>query len=126
MRTYGALNPIDGIPVVPDTIISKKLTVNTLEVFDVPAGAQLARVTFGSTDAGNVGFINWGSTKASVPTTAYPASTISTQGSSEFNIPIGVEPKLYQVSTGLTTGFSVIAPSSGFLCVEFWKIKGST
>lgn len=121
MRSYGALNPIAGIPVVPDTIISKKLTAGTAEAFDVPTGAQLARVNFGSTDAGDVAFVNWGSTKASAPTTAYGLSTL---GSSEFNVGVAAgTPMIYQVSTN-TTGFSIIAPSSGYLCAEFWKIKG--
>lgn len=123
MRYFGNLHTPPS-PVWPDTIVSKKLTAGSVEAFDLPAGVTLMRASFGSTDLGGVAHINMGSTKASAPTTAYGQST---QGSSEFNVPIGMgDARMYQLTTAMATGFSVVSPSSGYICIEYWKRGGTT
>ena len=121
MRFHGRKNT-PAHPVAPDTIISLKLTAASVQAFDFPQ-ADLVRFSFGSSDATNVAFVNIGSTKANVPTTAF---TISSEGSTAFNIPVvgGCE-RIYQIP-GATTGFSVISPSSGYFCAEFWNWSGSS
>jgi hypothetical protein len=111
-------------PVNPDTVVSKLLTAGTAEAFDFPTGSDFFRVSVGSTASGfETVFINIGSTKATVPTTAHG---LSSQGSSEFNIPVGLgEGRMWQRARA-TTGFSLIAVSSLHVCVEFWGRHGAT
>ena len=121
MRFHGLKNT-PAHPVTPDTIISLKLTAASIQAFDIPA-ADFVRFTYGSSDVASVAFVNIGSTKANVPTTAFG---ISSEGSTQFNIPVvqGCE-RIYQIHGG-TTGFSVVSPSSGYFCAEFWNRSGST
>ena len=123
-RYFGQTNT-PAQPFAPDTILTKLLTAATVEAFDLPPNTHYLRVSSLSTAAGFHGiFLNLGSTKAALPTTAHG---ISTQGSSQFNIPVGLgEGRIYQVSTGATTGFSLIAVSSMYVSVEFWNRGGST
>jgi hypothetical protein len=111
-------------PVNPDTILTKLLTAATAESFDFPPNTDLFRLSCGSTAAGfHTVFLNMGSTKAALPTTAHG---ISTQGSSQFNIPVSLgEGRVFQLARG-TTNFSLIAVSSMYVCMEFWTRAGVT
>jgi hypothetical protein len=111
-------------PVTPDTMVSKLLTAATAEAFDFPTGTDLFRVSVGTTASGfETAWINVGSTKATLPTTLHGQST---QGSSEFNIPVGLgEGRIFQRARA-STGFSLIAVSSLYVCVEFWSRGAST
>lgn len=110
MRTYGALSPINGIPMPADTfgavVISSAGAVAT---FDWPAGVQLAAFS------GPMNFwVNWLSTNAAVPSTASAGTTV-TSGANELN------PTIRQVTTSLSTGYSVSADSSGVIGTAFWR-----
>jgi hypothetical protein len=121
------IGPVKGplYPSNPDTILSKQLTAGTGEAFDLPPHTEYVRMSCGSTAAGfETFFVNFGSTKAALPTTAFG---ISTHGSSAFNIPVGLSGnRTWQTSTSLCTGFSLISPSSVYVCVEFWSRSGAT
>jgi hypothetical protein len=124
MRYFGNLNtPV--YPAIPDTVLSLQLTAATGQAFDYPAGCDLVRVSMGSSVAGQgVVYFNGGSTGAVLPTTlGVIAGTTLTTG---HNVPItqGMA-QTWQRPRG-TTGFSVIAPSSFQVCVEFWSRAGTT
>ena len=117
MRYFGSLRT-PAAPVIPDTVLSVQLTAGTAQAFDYPSGADLVRVSMGSSVAGQgVVFFNPSSTGAVLPTTL-GAVTTATSG---HNIPITQgAPMAWQRPRG-STGFSLIAPSSFQACVEFWS-----
>lgn len=123
MRYFGNTHT-PAHPVTPDTVLTKLLTAATVEAFDFPPKCDTFRISAGTTASGfETIFINIGSTKANLPTTAYG---ISTEGSTQFQVAVGIgEGRIYQRSQA-TTGFSLIAVSSLYVCMEFWKRSAST
>ena len=120
MRFWGT-KQTPHTPVIPDVVLSLQMTVGTAQAFDYPAGADLVRVTAGSSVAGQgVVFFNPSSTAAVLPTTGATATTAT----SGHNIPITPgDGRMYQIP-GTSTGFSLVAPTSVQACVEFWSRAG--
>lgn len=118
MRTFGSIDPLSQVPIVPDTRLSLLLTAGSGQAFNWPSSdAQIVRVTVGSTISGVRGpvFFDFASTGAALPTTGAVVTTLGSSGG------IGIsEPRLYQRPTD-STGFSLIAGSSCSVCMEFWK-----
>lgn len=122
MRFWGT-KATPHTPVIPDVVLSLQMTANSGQAFDYPSGCDLVRVTVGSSVAGQgVVFFNPASTGAVLPTTPATATTAT----SGHNIPITPgEGRMFQIP-GVTTGFSLIAPTSVQACVEFWSRVGTT
>lgn len=122
MRKFQAMHPTDGIPGVPDTVNTILLAAATAQAADWPSGANMLRTTFMST-AGVVagGFVNFYSTGAAIPGTGSSVSSLTSAGSTRYD---GVNvPVLGQATFQLpaeSSGFSVIAPSSCRVNMEFW------
>ena len=111
MRSYGSINPLADTPIPADTfgaiIIS---TAGAVVANDWPTGAR--RVAF----SGEMNFyVNWATTKAHAPTTASSGST----GSSEWN---ELNPGVRNISTSISTGYSVTARTSGVVTAQFWGV----
>lgn len=124
MRYFGNRYVVPIIPEPPDTIQAILLAANTGQAMDwagaataAAASAHLVRLTGISTAGLSMNFY------ASLETTraAIPTSGQSTVGTS-FPMPI-LGQSSYQIPGG-STGFSVIAPSSGWVIVEMWKKSG--
>jgi len=128
MRTYGALNPIDQIPVPPDTVTTFLMTGgssaqagswlssgSTVTANAAVAGVGIVRLT-GMSSAGGAFFFsaNLFSTAAAVPASG---TTISASG---VNHPIATGPLTFQVP-GASTGFSFAAFTSGYVIMEQWR-----
>lgn len=112
MRAYGSINPLFDTPNPSDTfgsiIISSALAVVAQ---DWPTGAR--RVAF----SGEAPFyVNWASTKVNVPSTNSTGTTASS-GGNELN------PGVRNVSTNLSTGYSVTGRTSGVVTVQFWSMS---
>lgn len=110
MRSYGSINPNADIPTPSDTFGSIIVSsAGAIVAQDWPAGAQ--RVAF----SGEMNFwVNWLSTKANIPTTNSSGTTASS-GANELN------PGVRNISTNLSTGYSVIAATSGLISAQFWR-----
>lgn len=128
MRAYGALSPIDGTPIPPDTVTTFLMTGgssaqaqdwlssgSTATANAGVAGVQLVRLT-GMTTAGAAFLfsVNLFSTGAVAPSSG---TSISSSGVS---IPIATGPVRFQVP-GNSTGFSFAALTSGYVVMEQWK-----
>lgn len=110
MRTYGSINPNADIPNPSDTwgtiVIS---SAGAIVANDWPTGAQ--RVAF----VGPINFwVNWASTKVNVPSTAQAGSTASSN-MNELN------PGVRNMSTALSTGYSILGETSGVIQAQFWR-----
>lgn len=112
MRPYSALHPTEQLPVPPDTIgVAIITTAFAVVAQDWPTGARF--VSFDSTASF---YANLMSTAVNVPTT----NSSGTTASSGLNA-ISAGNLLRQVSTGLSTGYSLTAPTSGVITASFWK-----
>jgi hypothetical protein len=110
MRPYGALNPIDQIPQIPDTVGAAIISsAGAIVTADWPPGVGLA--FFNS--SGDF-WVNFRSTGVAQPSTNSAGTTLS----SGMNV---LNPGIRQVSTGDSTGYSVTAGTSGPISIEFWK-----
>lgn len=120
MRFWGT-KATPHTPVAPDTVLALLLTAATGHAHDYPSGADLVRVTPGSTATGfHTVYFNPASTQATVPTTAGAVTT----SSSGLNIAVALgDSKMFQIPGG-STGFSLISPSSLSVTVEFWSRAG--
>lgn len=110
MRTYGALSPINQVPVPADIYQTAAISsAGAVAAFDWPAGVQLA---------GFIGqmnyFVNWASTKANLPSTNCSGTTLSSDAND-------MNPTLRQVNTGMSTGYSVTGDSSGIIVAALWR-----
>lgn len=117
MRSYGSLHPTERAPSPPDTVNTLLLAAATAQGMDWPTNTQIA-VFSGLTTAGaqlNF-FANLFSTLANVPSSG---STVSTAGSSGVSHPV-IGPQVFQVPSA-STGFSVIAQSSGYVHVQCYS-----
>lgn len=115
MRKDGSMHPTDGIRVPADTVNTILLGASAAQSMDWPTGTAIARLTGYTTAGQNFNFqVNLYSTAVVTPTTGSSVSsgagvshTVATQD--EFQIP------------GNSTGFSVIALTSGYVQVECWS-----
>lgn len=112
MRAYSALHPTEQIPISPDTVGAAIITTALAVVAqDWPAGAR-----FVSFDSTATFYANLASTGVNVPTTNSTGTTASS-GLNE----ISAGHLVRQISTGLSTGYSLTAPTSGVITASFWK-----
>lgn len=125
MRTYGALNPIDGIPMPPDTVYTKLLAAGVGEAADWPADSHLVRFTGMSSQLSSAVngphefMVNLISTHAVVPTQGSSATTGTTAGSTGNSMPVAGA-RTFQIPS-FSTGFSVIGIGSGYVIAEIWR-----
>jgi len=133
MRTYGALNPIDQIPMPPDTVETKLLAAGVGEASDWAGStegstefrAQLVRFTGMSSQLSSAVsspyefMVNLISTHAAVPAQGSSITTGTTVGSTGNSIPV-LGSRIFQVPQ-FSTGYSVIAIGSGYVVAEIWR-----
>lgn len=132
MRAYGALNPIDGIPMPPDTVATFVMTGgSSAQASDWFSSGSTAMANAGTGNIGIVRFtgltsmgsslfnfmVNMFSTLAA----AVPASgtTVGMAASSGVSHPIYGQ-GTFQVPGG-STGYSIAALTSGLVFVEMWR-----
>lgn len=123
MRAYGALSPIDQIPLPADTVHTLLIAASSGQAMDwsgstvssTATGTQLVRFSGVTTAGALMNFwVDLASTNA-----AAPSSGLSTQGTAGFGIPVQGN-RIFQVPAG-STGFSVAALSSGYVNAEVWR-----
>lgn len=114
MRSIG-IDPFD-YSVAPDTHTTILLAAATAQASDYATDTHIIRVTGMTTAGAQLNFYaNLQSTAAAIPSSGTTATT-STTGVS---IPV-LGTRVFAVGSG-STGFSVIAPTSGYVHVECWK-----
>ena len=119
MRPIGCLNPLEEIPQPPDTMANYVMVGGTAQAADWPANTQLVRFRAATTAGAAASVVvNMMSTSATWPAATVTATTAST-GLNTF-VTAGYE-LIYQVSTGGSTGFSIISGASCLVSVEFWR-----
>lgn len=128
MRAYGALSPIDQIPLPPDTVQTLLIAGSSGQAMDwanstvgaSTVGAHLARFTGISTANAQLNFmVNLVSTHAAVPSSGTSITTGTTQGSTGNNIPV-LGQAIFQIPPW-STGWSVAALTSGYVIAEVWR-----
>ena len=114
MRSIG--NKANDFPVPPDTVSTFLLAAATAQAIDYSSGATRVRLTGMTTGGAQLNFYtNIQSTLAAIPS----SGTTATTGSSGVSVPVlGVR----DFAVPSSTSFSVIAPTSGYVHVEQWKI----
>ena len=128
MRAYSALNPIDQIPLPPDTVQTLLLAGGTGQAFDwanstvgsSDARAQIVRFTGVSTAGATLNFhVNLISTHAALPSSGTSITTGTTVGSTG-NTMLVLGEGVYQIPPW-STGFSAIARTSGYVIADVWR-----
>ena len=114
MRSISIGN-MSEIPVAPDTCNTILLAAATAQTMDYPTGTHLVRLTGVTTAGAQLNFyVNSQSTAVVVPSSGSSATT-STTG---VTVPVlGYR----DFAVGSSTGFGLIAPTSGYVHVECWK-----
>lgn len=113
-RNIGMTDPRDDVPVPADICITFALSAGTAAAADMPSMGEICRLT-GMSSAGNsLAFsVNMQSTAVIVPTagTSQSSAGVSTPvlGQTSFQVP------------GVSTGFSVVSLTSGYVFAEFWN-----
>lgn len=122
MRVFNKV--VQDYPTAPDTVLSLQLTANSAQTFAYPVTAQLVRVSVGSSVAGQgVAWFNPNSSGVALPTTSATISTASTN----HNIPVTAGGERYRCQRSMgSSNFSLIAPTSVQVCIEFWGRGNST
>ena len=128
MRPFSATNPLQRIPVLPDTVdkilITGASSGQALDWAGAPANAgtgkdNIVRVTFMSTaGALMAGVFNGISTHAGI-SSGSSVTTGTTAGSTGNSVPV-LGQGLFQIPA-FSTGYSVSGFSSGWAMVEVWK-----
>lgn len=112
MRSFGGKKMMFAPNNPPDHTATFLIANSSGQALDYPSNAALMRVTYFTTAGVQSGcFVNVASTKAGIPTTG-----LTTLASSANQAVLGE--RLFSVSGA--TGFSVAAPSSGYVHCEFW------
>lgn len=130
MRAYGALNPTDQIPQPPDTVhtILLAAAVGQSRDWGTSASSAGAAATYahlvrfsGLSSAGTaLNFhVNVVSTHAVVPSSGTSVTTGTTAGSTGNSLPVLGE-RTFQIPAW-STGWSVIARTSGYVMAEVWR-----
>ena len=127
-RVSGMMHPTDNIPVPADKTMIILLAAGTPQASDwlstgssamtnaATAGIGMVRATGMTTAGGAFLFnVNWHSTGA-----ASSPSTGDYNGSTQCSALIASGPSAFQIPGG-STGFSVGAPTSGYVMLEMWK-----
>lgn len=135
MRAYGALRPIDSIPLPPDTVATFVMTGgSSAQASDWFSSASTALTQAGQLGANGPGIVRFtGMTSAGsslfnfmvnmYSTLAVPVPTSGTTvgmgASSGVSIPI-YQQGMFQVPPQ-STGYSIAALTSGLVFVEMWR-----
>lgn len=128
MRAYGALSPIDQIPLPPDTVQTLLIAASSGQAMDwanstigsSDVRAHLVRFTGFTTAGAQMNFMaNLVSTHAGAPSSGTSITTGTSGGSTGNSIPV-LGQGTFQIPPW-STGFSVAALSSGYVMVEVWK-----
>lgn len=100
--------------VQPDTVTTLLLAAATAQAIDFATGTNLIRLTGMTTGGSQLNFYaNLSSTAAAIPS----SGTTATTGSTGVSVPVlGMR----EFAVG-STGFSAIAPTSGYVHVECWR-----
>lgn len=107
MKTFGTQHPTE-VPATSDTIQQAVLAANVGAAFDTPPGGGI--VAFG---ANGDFWVRWGSTAAAIPTTNSTGSSTNCE----------LNPLSRNVGSTLnTTGYSIIAPSSGYVTASWYHV----
>lgn len=102
-------------PVPPDTVSTLLLAAATAQAIDFPAETQLVRLTGMGTAGAQLNFYaNLQSTAAAIPS----SGTTATTGTTGVSVPV-LGTREFAIPS--STGFSVIAPTSGYVHVECWR-----
>ena len=122
MRTIGTLHPTEFAESPPDTVTSILLAAATAQSDDYPSGAKLMRVSArssgGTTAIPPPVYVNFFSTLAAIPSSGTTSATATSAGSTGVSVPVFALPRMFQVPGA--TGYSVIAPTSCWLHIEWW------
>lgn len=122
MRPIGTLHPTDFADLPPDTVTSILLAAATAQAADYPTDAKLVRIcarsSDGTTKTPQAVYINFFSTLAAIPTSGTTSATNTSAGSSGVTVPV-FQDRYFQVPGA--TGFSVIAQTSCWMHLEWWK-----
>ena len=122
MRRYSALNPLDQIPMPPDTVQTLFMTGgSSAQAMDWPSTlSQMVQFT-GMTSAGAVfGYVvNLLSTHAAVPSSGSSVTTGTSVGSTGNNLAV-VGSAIFQIPSW-STGWSAAAFSSGYVQAQIWR-----
>lgn len=109
------------IPVVPDAVAVFALAANTAQAADYISNCDYVRVTFvTSAGAAHSGVFNGNSTGA-----LWGSTHTATAGSSAADSIVPADGREFQRGRA-STGYSVIAPTSGYCSVEQWGRAGTT
>lgn len=121
MIPYGSLHPTEDIPKPPDTVQTLLLAGGTAQALDWGSTeTQMVRLSGVSTAGALLNFwANLSSTRAAAPSSG-SSTGASSAGSTGVSIPIQGNRTL-QVPGG-STGFSVIALTSGYVQAETWRL----
>lgn len=126
MKLYGALNPIDGIPMPPDTVQTLLIAASSGQAMDwagstigsSDAQAHLVRFTGVSTVGADLNFwVSLNSTRAAAPASGLATGTT---GGALPNMAVQHGERIMQIPGG-STGFSVASLSSGYITAEVWR-----
>jgi hypothetical protein len=130
MRVYGALSPIDGIPLPPDSVQTLFMTGgSSAQAMDWPGApanaaagaAHLVRFSGMTTGSALYNFmVNLVSTHAAIPTSGSSVTTGTTAGSTGNNIPVIGDGRIFQIPPW-STGWSAAGLSSGYVIAEVWR-----
>lgn len=115
MRSFGTTHPSDAGPLPPDTVNTILLAGAVAQAMDWPSNTHIVELTGITTAGAQLNFYaNLFSTAAAVPSSGSTSTTGVTfpiLGSARFQVPS-------------STGFSVIAPTSGYVHVSCWRRGG--
>ena len=122
MRQYGTLHPTENAELPPDTITSILLAAAVGQEGDYPSGAKMVRVSARSSGGTTAipqapVYMNFFSTLAAIPTSGTTSATNTSAGSTGVSVPV-FTPRTFQVPGA--TGYSVIAPTSCWVHLEWW------
>jgi len=111
------MHPLLGVEVPPDTVHTMILAGGTAQAIDLTTGTNIMRLTGLTTANAQLNFYaNLNSTGASVP------SSGATTASTAINQPV-LGSRTFQIPGG-STGYSLIAQTSGYVVAECWKLGG--
>lgn len=125
MRAIGLMHPTDETVTPPDTVTAILLAAAVAQAMDMPTGAKMVIITGVSSGNSTVAlaqgiplYVNMFSSAAAIPSSGTTSATNTSAGSTGVSFPVLGQRRI-QVP-GASTGFSVIAPSSGWALFEWW------
>jgi len=115
VRSLATQHPQDFAPPAPDTVHTFVMAAATAQASDFPSTGEAHYMSINGTVPG---FIAYGSTGAAIPTSSV---TSGSSGIEVFSGAPGFDRRIPSNSTGPSTGYSIITPTSGYVTVSFWN-----